>query len=458
MSNARTLALSAPQRGRTAQDGRAAPWSGRIAAMWADPMLRNSAYLALAVATMSFLGFVAWLVNARLFTPEAIGEATSLISAMSLIAYMSLLGFNATLVRFLPTAERPKELIDTALTLCCLAGAVIGGLYVISLPVIAPQLSFITHNLLYTISFVVLAACSALNVLTDAVFIAFRQARYNFLVDGLIQGSSKVLLPFLLVALGAFGVFASSGIAMGLAVVASLYFMRRALSHRYTPTIRRSVVREAFSFSAASYVSSVFNLLPLLVVPMIVLDRNGAAAAGYYFVAFQLANLLYSLALTATETLVAEASRAGSHLRSLALRSFLLIEGVSIAGALIIAGSGHFILLLFGHQYSAHATSALLALAAGAPASALNAWASGLLKVSQQYKAMVISNVVYCAVIVGTAWIGSSHGLGAVSLSWMCGNLAAGGVAVFALGRQWRKTTRASAVALRTAHEAAGQR
>jgi len=458
MSNARTLALGAPQRGRTAQDGRAAPWSGRIAAMWADPMLRNSAYLALAVATMSFLGFVAWLVNARLFTPEAIGEATSLISAMSLIAYMSLLGFNATLVRFLPTAERPKELIDTALTLCCLAGAVIGGLYVISLPVIAPQLSFITHNLLYTISFVVLAACSALNVLTDAVFIAFRQARYNFIVDGLIQGSSKVLLPFLLVALGAFGVFASSGIAMGLAVVASLYFMRRALSHRYTPTIRRSVVREAFSFSAASYVSSVFNLLPLLVVPMIVLDRNGAAAAGYYFVAFQLANLLYSLALTATETLVAEASRAGSHLRSLALRSFLLIEGVSIAGALIIAGSGHFILLLFGHQYSAHATSALLALAAGAPASALNAWASGLLKVSQQYKAMVISNVVYCAVIVGTAWIGSSHGLGAVSLSWMCGNLAAGGVAVFALGRQWRKTTRASAVALRTAHEAAGQR
>lgn len=449
MSNVNAPVCSMPRRARPL------PWSGRIAAIWADPMLRNSAYLALAVATMSFLGFVAWLVNARLFTPEAIGKATSLISAMSLIAYMSLLGFNGTLVRFLPTTKRPKELIDTALTLSCLAGAVIGGLYVIALPLIAPQLSFMTHNLLYAVSFVLLSACSALNVLTDAVFIAFRHARYNFIVDGLIQGSSKVLLPFLLVALGAFGVFASSGIAMGLAVAASLYFMRRALGHRYKPMIRRAVVREAFTFSAASYVSSVFNLLPLLVVPMIVLDRNGAAAAGYYFVAFQLANLLYSLALTASSTLVAEASRPGSQLRSLALRSFLLVEGASIAGGVIIAGSGHFILLLFGHQYSAHATSALLALAAGAPACALTAWASALLKVSRQYKAMIISNVVYCAVIVGAAWTGSSHGLGAVSLSWMYGNFAAGGVAVFALARQWHRTTRASAVTLRAAHESA---
>jgi O-antigen/teichoic acid export membrane protein len=447
MSNANAPAFGAPRKAPTA------PWPGRIAAMWADPMLRNSAYLALAVATMSFLGFVAWLVNARLFTPAEIGRATSLISAMSLIAYMSLLGFNGTLVRFLPTSERPKELIDTALTLCCVAGVVIGGLYVLALPVIAPQLSFMTHNLLYAVSFVVIAACSALNVLTDAVFIALRQARYNFIVDGVIQGSSKVLLPFLLVGLGAFGVFASSGIAMGLAVVASLYFMHRALGHRFTPVIRKSVVREAFTFSAASYVSSVFNLLPLLVVPTIVLDRNGAAAAGYYFVAFQLANLLYSLALAATEVLVAEASRAGSHLRSLALRSLLLVEGASIAGAVVIAVSGHFVLMLFGHQYGAHATSALLALAAGAPACALNAWASGLLKVSQQYKAMIISNVVYCAVIVGTAWMGSSHGLGAVSLSWMYGNFAAAAVAVFALGRRWRRTTQASGVTLRAMHE-----
>jgi O-antigen/teichoic acid export membrane protein len=323
------------------------------------------------------------------------------------------------------------------------------------LPVIAPQLSFMTHNLLYAASFVILAACSAVNVLTDAVFIAFRHARYNFIVDGLIQGSSKVLLPFLLVALGAFGVFASSGIAMGLAVAASLYFMRRALKHRYTPMIRKAVVREAFTFSAASYVSSVFNLLPLLVVPMIVLDRNGAAAAGYYFVAFQLANLLYSLALTASSTLVAEASRPGSHLRSLALRSFLLVEGLSIAGGVIIAASGHFVLLLFGHQYSAHATSALLALAVGAPASALTAWASALLKVSQQYTAMIVTNVIYCAVIVGAAWIGSSHGLGAISLSWMYGNFAAGAVAVFALGRRWRRTKRASAVTLRDTRESA---
>jgi len=59
-------------------------------------------------------------------------------------------------------------------------------------------------------------------------------------------------------------------------VAASLYFMRRAFGHRLSPVVRMSVVRHVLSFSAATYISSLFNLFPLLLIPLIVLDRDGA--------------------------------------------------------------------------------------------------------------------------------------------------------------------------------------
>ena len=408
-----------------------------LANLRADPLLRNSGYLALTTATMSLLGFLFWLLNARLFGASRIGEATSLLSATALISYVSLLGFNSMFIRFLPTAEDRNAQINAGLTLCAGAAAVIATGYVLGLPVLAPKLDFVRQNPWYAIGFVVLSVCAAGNLLTDSVFIALRQARYNLLVDGIIQGGTKLGLPLLLVSLGAFGIFASAGIAAGLAVLGSLYFMRRAFGHRLSLVVRMSTFRHVLGFSVASYVSSLFNLFPLLLVPLIVLDRDGAAAAGYYFVAFQLANLLYAVSYAVTESLLAEGSHPETLLRSLARRSALLVGVIAAAGAAVLAAGSHLILLLFGRDYSAHASVVLALLALGAPAVAMNAWASTLLKVTRQLSAMIISNIVYTVVIVGLVWRWVPRGLGPVAVAWLYGNLASGAVAATALFLGW---------------------
>ena len=88
--------------------------AGRVR-LKSDHLLYNSFYLALTTATMGVLGFLFWLLNARLFSASEIGKATLLISATSLISYLSLLGFNNTFIRFLPTAEDPAGHINTGL-------------------------------------------------------------------------------------------------------------------------------------------------------------------------------------------------------------------------------------------------------------------------------------------------------------------------------------------------------
>jgi O-antigen/teichoic acid export membrane protein len=406
--------------------------AGRVR-LKSDHLLYNSFYLALTTSTMGVLGFLFWLLNARLFNASQIGEATLLISATSLISYLSLLGFNNTFIRFLPTAEDPSDQINTGLLLCFGAAIVLGSVYVLGLPLFAPKLTFIRDSPWYGIGFVFLTACSAVNLLTDSVFIAYRQARYNFIVDGVIQSGSKLSLPLLLVGLGTFGIFASAGIASGLAVVFSLYFMNRALDYRPAFQVKLRTLRSALSFSAASYLSNLLNLMPLLVLPVIVLDSLGAASAGYYFLAFQMANLLYSVAFAVTESLLAEGSQHEVDLKRLARHSATVLVILIPGGGLALAGSGHWLLLLFGRAYSQHGTEALMVLGVSAVAVTTNVWASAMLKVTKQLSAMVCANVVYAVVIIGLAATWAHRGLAWVALAWLLGNVAASVVASSAL-------------------------
>jgi len=57
-----------------------------------DSLYRNSIYLMTSTLIMAVLGFVFWMVNARLFTTEQVGLATTIISVMGLITGFSVLG------------------------------------------------------------------------------------------------------------------------------------------------------------------------------------------------------------------------------------------------------------------------------------------------------------------------------------------------------------------------------
>lgn len=389
-------------------------------------MLQSSMFLMASAGLTAAIGFVFWALVARSYTTSEVGLATSLLSAISLISYLSLFGFNATLIRYPAQGGPRNSQITWTLTVVSGAGLLFGVAYLAGLDLISPQLEFIRRNPLAAVAFVGFCVLAAVNLLTDSVFIGARMPQYNTLVDGVIQSLAKLVMPVFLVALGAVGILAATGAGYAVAVIASIIFMRRRLKFRFDMRTRGTRLRATAKYSATSYASALLNLLPLLVLPSIVLRTLGPDLEAYYFMAFQIATLLSAASYAISESLFSEGAHDPANIAALLRRSAKIMVVVVVPSALVVAAASGLILDIFGAKYAQHAHGLLVLLSLGSIAVAFNSWASCALRVLVRMRALVISNVVLTVVVLGLATAFGSRGLLWIGYAWVIGNFLSG--------------------------------
>ncbi|HVQ44900.1 MAG TPA: oligosaccharide flippase family protein [Candidatus Saccharimonadia bacterium] len=392
---------------------------------------------------MSVLGFGFWWLCARLFTPDQIGYGTALISGMTLISYFSLLGVNSAFIRFLPKSIERNEELNTGLLLVAGTAVVISAAYVGLLPWLAPRLDFVRTNAWFALGFVVLAAMAAINLLTDSVFIAYRASQYNLLINS-IMSLAKLMLPVAVIGLGAYGIFFASGVAAVLALGLSVYYMVRRFSYRPEWRIHRAVVGRVFSFASANYVANCLNIAPTMALPLVVVNRLGAAEAGYFYLAFMVANLLYTTAYSVAQSLFAEGSHSEEELAVLVRRAVTILALIMVPASALLALCSPWLLLVFGKTYSLEASTTLAVLALAAPALAVYTVAVVLLRVRKQIYSIIAMNVVFATVIIGLALAWTGRGLVWAAWAWLVGHIVAGGcgMAMAAWGPRLRRGNR----------------
>ena len=405
----------------------------RRTALNADRLVRSSFFLMAATSTIAVLGFGFSVVVARVFTPEQVGVGTSLISATSLIAYLSLFGLDATTIRFIANSKNPNAQITQSLLAVGALGLLISGIYVMLAPFYASALSFVRDNPLYAVGFVIAGALSGINLLTDSIFIGARRPEFNLLVDGFVQGTTKLILPIALIGLGAYGIFAAVGGGYLMAVMASILLMRRVLGFRFDFRPQAAITKAQLGYSASSYVASVLNISPIMALPLITLHILGSAQAGYFYLTFQIANTINGVSYAIGQAMFAEGSFDESRLVYLAKRSAILIATVQIGAAIVLALGSDFILSMFGRQYAEHGHHLLQILAIGTVAVALKTWADFLLKILGFMKRLIASNAVSAVVTIGLAHLWGSRGLEWFGWAWLVGQLASGTYAAAAL-------------------------
>ena len=398
-------------------------------------MLRNSMYIILNSGAQAVLGFGFWILTARFFDTAAVGRASSLISATSLLSFLGLLGLNTTFIRYLPVAAQRNRLISAGIALVAVCGGVAALIYVFLTPLLAPSVAFVARHAPMAIGFVLLTAATGVNLLTDSIFIAAGKSSYNALVDGVIGGTFRIVLIVVLAGGGAFSIFGASSMGYASAAIVSLLFMVRVLKWRPSLSNFWQVIKPVFRFSGANYVGNVFNLLPSLVVPLILINRDGATMEAYYYVAFQLGAVLYTAAAAVEQAFLAEGASSGGMDKATLVRSLRLLLAFCIPALLGVLLFGHFILAAFGAKYSAHAEGCLIAIASGILPQAALSWFLTVLRLSNRLKAIVWSNGVYGTVVIGLAWVLAPHGLTAVSISWPIGTCAGALVAGIAAKR-----------------------
>ena len=404
-------------------------------------LVRNATWLFAATVTTAGFGLAFWSVAARLFPVKDIGLVTPLVTAVSTLAYLSLVGLNSGLVRYLPKAPEPDRQVGVAFTVVGGASVILSVGYVLLLPLLAPRTALVFGGVGPAAVFVAVAVAAAVNLATDSVFIALREPRWNLVADGLVQGIAKLIPLAVLVAVGAVGLFLSWGIGAIAAVLVSLIMIRRALGLRFRPSLDMRALTGYLRFSSASYVSGALNLLPLFLLPLVVLDRLGPTSAAYFYVAFQVANLLGAIPFCIGESLFAEASHQPELLAQLARRSALtMVVVLGPAVAVFYVGAPR-ALAVFGDSYSMHAANVLRILCIGAVGVGFNTWSSFVLKCRQMVGWMIASNTVYLVAVVTFSLLFSTDGLSGVGWSWMLANVLSAGVAVVGLGmsplRRW---------------------
>jgi O-antigen/teichoic acid export membrane protein len=397
----------------------------KIRRLYSDTLFQNSFYLMLNTGVMAIFGFVFWVICAHLFSPSQIGVATGLISAMTLISYISLLGFNNTFVRVLPTSTERDNHINTGLLLSISVAVIVAAGYVFVIPYIAPRLEIIHENLFYEISFVAMVAFAAINTITDSIFVAYRAAKYNLLIDGGIMGGTKMLLPLVFISLGAYGIFSAAGVASALGMIASILFLVWKFDYKPRLSIHWQTFKDIFHYSLANYIANLLNIAPTLVLPLIVIDYLGTASAGYYYLAFMMANLLYAVAYSIAQSLFAEGSYGDAVLEKLIRRSLIILVAITIPAGIILALAGPFVLEVFGKAYSSGGAQTLVILALASIAVAAYTLGNVILRIAHQTYSIVAVNVVYFVTISGLALLWVHRGLIWIAVAWLVGNCAA---------------------------------
>jgi O-antigen/teichoic acid export membrane protein len=422
-----------------------------------DPMVRNSLYLILSSGLQASLGFAFWIVAARLFSTDQTGLASSLISATIFLSLMALMGLNVSFGRYLPAATNRDSLITGGVAVVAVSGLAAGAVYVLVAPTIAPKLAFVEQSLPLAIGFIIFTSASSVNLLTDAIFVGSRKSGYVALTDGAIAGTVKMAALFLLVGFGAVGLYTASTTGLAAAALASLLLIGWRLGWR--PHIQQSmtVLKPLAKFSTANYVCSLLTFIPQTVVPIVILDRLGASAAAYYYVAYQVASLAQSPIYAIQGITLTEGGLPGANLASLVKRSVRLMLVVCLPVVVVVIVGAHWILLLFGTRYSIHGTFVLIVLVASALPASVMSLLRTLLNLLGRLNALVWSSVLFAAVICGAAWLLAPHGLIAFAAAWPIGTAASAVPCGVSLIRRWpiaarhRKGAHAAAAATESA-------
>ena len=360
--------------------------------LWGISLYSNALYLMMTSAIASLLGFVFWIIVARFYSPEDVGLASATIAAMALVTSFAGLGLGMGLVRFLPhSGENANSMINTALTIGILASIVGSFIFIAGLNFWSPALIFIRENPIYLAAFVIFTIASNMLHLTGSTFIAKRQAGF-IVAQNLIFSLLKIPLPILLAAFfHSFGIFASWGISLCVALLLCFLLFLPRVQGGYRPffALNRKVVNDILHFSLANYLADILRGAPILVLPIVVLNLLGAEHTAYFYIAWAIASAPGIVSFGLTTSLFAEGSHDEKRLGLNVWRSLKISCLTLVPAVILILAIAPWLLDLFGGAYAENGVTLLRILALSALPLTINIIFLDVKRVEKKLKVLV---------------------------------------------------------------------
>jgi O-antigen/teichoic acid export membrane protein len=390
----------------------------KLQSLYKEQLYKNSLYLMINTLVISLFGFVFWIIASHFFDSNEIGTATTLLVSANLVSNFALLGFNNSLIKYIPTSENKNSEINTALTITTITATIASILYIIFIGIVSPAFVFIQSNPIWIIIFTLSVLILNTNLLVEVVLIAFRGTEY-ILIKNLIGSIVKLVLPFLLLSFGALGIYSAIILPTIITIIFGFYYLFSKYSFKLKFEVNRSFIKKAYKFSLGNYIAGFWATGSTLLLPIIIASSLGPSAAAYMYMPAMIITLIQIIPKSFTQSLFVEGSYStgidlGHILKPLKACYMLLIP--SIIGIFIL---GRFVLLLFGKNYSDEGIYYLYICSVGTLFSTINYFGDTILNIMHKIRLYISMNIFNAILTVGFPVLFIGHGLPGVAMGWV---------------------------------------
>lgn len=316
------------------------------------------------------LGLGFWLLAARYYTDDAVGQGSAAIAAMKFLAGITALTLTGAMSRFIPVsgAATGRLVLRTyALSACVVGPAAL--VFMETLDFWGPSYRFL-HGPFKGLGFIAAVIAWSILTLQDGVLTGLRSAFWVPVGNTAFSAVKLLLLVAIAASLPTSGVFVSWVAAIAVSVVPLGWLVFRRLVPRHVAltvrTARPPSYRELGRFLAGDYTGSLFALAVVYLVPVIVASQISSADNAYFYITATIGGTVELLAINMGASLTVEGAhdpeRLGRNARAALLRMIKIVVPIC---AFLFAFAPH-ILHVFGEGYARHATALLRWLVVGA--------------------------------------------------------------------------------------------
>jgi O-antigen/teichoic acid export membrane protein len=378
-----------------------------------DPLFRNSLFLVLSSVFNAGCGFFFWMIAARMYSLEAVGLATALISSLGLVMLFSRLGFDFSIIRFFPAGDK-ASIFSTSLVITTAASLLVGAVYIMLIYLLAPALVLLREPG-YALVFLSIGAANSVAAITGNAFVADRKADHFFLQNIIMALRIPLLIP--LVFLGTFGIFSSVGLAYLAASFFAIMTIRKSLM-TIRPEVDWNFMKRSFSFSSWNYVSNILSVAPTLVLPIMILNILGEAEAAKYYIASAIGNLVLIIPNSLGTSLLVEGSH-GEGLKKSVLRALSASLVLLVPAVLVLCLFGDRLLGLLKGDY-VEAFNLLRILALSSFMVAFYSLFIPIQNIRMRVETVVKLNAIRCMLLLGLSYVlMKQYGILGIGYGWI---------------------------------------
>jgi phenylacetate-CoA ligase len=396
-----------------------------LAAHLRTPLYRNGYALMVSTAATSGLGAIYWVIAARAYQPELVGQYSAAVAAMLFLAGAAGLFLDGAMVRFIPRAgTATQRLIGLSYLISALAAVLAAGLFLLGIKLWAPALAFLTGDPWLFSGFIAGTVIIVIFSEQDGALTGLRQATWVPLENSIYAVLKIAMLIALAWLIPQYGILASWIIpAIPLIAAVNLLIFSRLAPAHVQKTLGSSeplVVRQISRYTAANYFSYLFANAGLLIPPIMVLQIAGARASAYFYLPWIIASSLRLFATNMSNSLVVEGAINQEKTLDYFNKALVNMVRLLLPIVAILFFFTPLILSIFGKEYSSQGLALLRWLLLGAFPGAMVSLFSGLLRVKNQVGRIVIIQAgMTFLLLLQIYFLLPRYGITAVGWAWL---------------------------------------